>query len=96
MIINNVLLKLKNRDEYIITKVQTALLSMKERIDVLQDIKVELNILPSASSYDLLLITKFNSLEDIDAYLVHPVHQEVSNYIVNVLDELASLCYENK
>lgn len=44
MIINNLLLKLKNRDAVMIKQAQEVLLSMKGKIEVLQDIQVEVNI----------------------------------------------------
>jgi predicted metal-dependent RNase len=77
MIANNVLLKLKNPAKDI-SEVQSALLSMKSEIDVLLDIQVEKNVRPEEGAYDVLFITKFKSMEDLDAYLVHPAHLEVS------------------
>lgn len=95
MIANNVLLKLKNPDKDI-SEVQSALLSMKEKIDILLDIQIEKNVRPEDGAYDVLFITKFASMEDLDAYLAHPAHLEVSKFIGSVLDTLASLCYEVK
>ncbi|EGO65660.1 Dabb family protein [Acetonema longum] len=95
MIANSVLLKLKNPDNDV-SKVQSALLSMKGKIDVLLDIQVEKNIRPEESAYDVLFITKFASMQDLDAYLAHPAHLEVAKFIGSVLDTLASLCYEVK
>lgn len=94
MIINNLLLKLKNKDAENIKKTQEVLLSMKGKIEVLLDIQTEVNIRPSQTAYDLILITKFASLEDLDAYLAHPAHLEVAKFIVSVLDTQASVCYE--
>jgi Stress responsive A/B Barrel Domain. len=94
MIINNLLLKLKNRNDSNIKKTQDVLLSMKGKIDVLLDIQVEVNIRPGQSNYDLILITKFESLEALDAYLSHPVHLEVAKFIGSVLDTQASVCYK--
>ncbi|SEI98821.1 Stress responsive A/B Barrel Domain [Propionispira arboris] len=96
MIVNNVLLKLKNQDKNNINKAQGVLLSMKGKINILQDIQVEENVRPGKSTYDLLLITKYASLEDLDAYLTHPAHLEVAKYIGGVLDTQASFCYEIK
>lgn len=74
MIINNLLLKLKNRDADSIKRTQEVLLSMRGKIDVLIDIQAEINIRPGESNYDIILITKFASLEDLDKYLIHPDH----------------------
>ncbi|NRY59231.1 Dabb family protein [Clostridium beijerinckii] len=93
MIINNLLLKLKNRDIDSIKKTQEILLSMRGKIDVLIDIQAEINIRPGESNYDIILITKFASLEDLDKYLIHPNHLEVAKFIGSVLDTQASVCY---
>jgi hypothetical protein len=53
------------------------------------------NVRPGASSYDILLIAHYDSMEDLDAYLVHPVHVEVSKYIAGVLETSAVVCYES-
>ncbi len=71
MIINNVMLKLKNPNGNENELVQSALLSMKGKIDALLDIQVESNVRPEEGAYDILFITKFASMEDLDAYLAH-------------------------
>lgn len=94
MIINNLLLKLKARDRESIDKVRDVLLSMNGKIEYLHDLRVELDIRHGASSYDIILISQFVSMADFDAYLVHPVHMEVSKFIAGVLETGASVCYE--
>ncbi len=93
MIINNLLLKLKSRESDSIQKTQAVLLSMKGKIDVLLDVQAEINIRPGPSAYDILLITKFATMENLEAYLTHPAHMEVAKYIGSVLDTQASVCY---
>jgi hypothetical protein len=95
MITNNLLIKLKKRDSENIAKTREVLLSMQGKIEPLRDLQVEVNIRPGVSSYDIILITKFASMEDLEAYLVHPVHVEVSKYIVGVLETGAAVCYES-
>jgi hypothetical protein len=94
MIVNNLLLNLIFRDGDTIRKTQDVLLDMKGNIDVLIDMQAEVNIRPGQSTYDLILITKFASVSDLESYLVHPVHIEVAKYIASVLDTSASVCYE--
>ena len=96
MIINNLLLKLKERNVENITKARDVLLGLKGKIEVLRDLQVEVDIRHGGSSHDLMLITKFDSMEDLDAYLIHPVHVEVSKYIGNVLETGSSVCYESR
>lgn len=94
MIINNLLLKLKDRSPENIEKARNMLLSMKGKIENLVDLKVEVNIRSGPSSYDILLIAEFVSLESFEGYLVHPVHVQVGQYIAGVLENSASVCYE--
>lgn len=51
------------------------LLSMKDNIEVLQDIEVGIDFSRSERSYDLALVTTFASKEDLEAYRIHPYHQ---------------------
>ncbi|MDF2635380.1 MAG: Stress responsive alpha-beta barrel protein [Pelosinus sp.] len=95
MITNNLLLKLKDRNDENIAKTRDILLSMQGKIAFLHDLKVKVDIRHGTSSYDILLITEFASMEDFDAYLIHPLHIEVSKYIVGVLENGAAVCYES-
>lgn len=95
MVTNTLLIKLKERDGNNIEKAKAVLLSMKGQINVLRGIQVETDIRRGESSYDILLMTQFSSMEDLEAYLVHPVHQEVSKYIAGVLASGAAVCYES-
>ncbi|UQZ34132.1 stress protein [Paenibacillus sp. PK3_47] len=92
MIVNHVLLKLKDRSPEHIKQVQTVLLGLRGKIDVLLDVQAEVNVRPGPSAYDVILITRFASLEDMDEYLIHPAHQEVAKWIGTVLETQASVC----
>ncbi|MFC3803662.1 Dabb family protein [Cohnella sp. GCM10012308] len=92
MIVNHLMLKLKERSPAHINHVRTTLLGMKGNIDTLLDVQAEVNVRPDPSGYDLILITKFASLEDMDAYLAHPYHQDIAKFIGTVLDTQASVC----
>ncbi|AIQ47746.1 stress protein [Paenibacillus sp. FSL R7-0273] len=94
MIVNHLLLKLKDRSPENLERIQTALLSMRGRIDVLLDAQAEINVRPSPSAYDLILITRFASLADMEEYLIHPAHQEVAGLIGTALETQASVCCE--
>ncbi len=94
MITNNLLIKLKTRNEENVARAKEVLLSMKGKIDVLKNIQVETDIRNLESSYDLLLVTHFTSMADMEAYLIDPAHVEVSKYISSVIEAGASVCYE--
>ena len=57
---------------------------MMDNIEGLKDVKVELNIRKVESNFDILLITKFETMEDCEAYIVHPYH-------LNVLDNMGAM-----
>jgi hypothetical protein len=58
---------------------QVKLANLKNVITEIVDLKVGADVLHLARSYDTGLVATFKNLEDLDAYMVHPVHQEVAN-----------------
>ncbi|MDG5473123.1 Dabb family protein [Jeotgalibacillus sp. ET6] len=92
MIVNNVLLKLNDRDK--INQTKNILLRMKNEIKYLLTIQVELNTRSGEDDYDLLFITTFKTHEEMEKYLSHPKHIEAAEFISSVLDSQASVCYE--
>jgi hypothetical protein len=95
MITNTLLLKLKDRRKDSIAKTRDVLLSMRGKIAFLRDIQVETNVRSGPMSYDLILIGKFDSMRDFEAYLADPIHVEVAKYIGGVLETGATVCYES-
>jgi hypothetical protein len=94
MIINNLMLKLKDRSDESISKVKDEFLSMMGNIESLQDVTVELNIRKVESNFDILLITKFETMEDCESYIVHPFHLNVLDNIGSNVEASAVVCYE--
>ena len=45
-------------------------------------------------SYDLALVAKFDTLEDLNAYQIHPLHQEVVKYMMSVRESIVAVDYE--
>lgn len=76
-------------------------LYLKERLEDLPSLIPELLKIdvfindPDASSenYDLILITEFESLEDLDVYTNHPDHQEVASFMSKVRTDRAAIDY---
>jgi Stress responsive A/B Barrel Domain. len=95
LIINNVMLKLKNNTEEAVLKVKEELLSMKDSIEFLNDIIVELNTREGESNFDILFITMFESTADFDSYITHPVHVKVSQNIGNNIEQSAAVYFES-
>ncbi|OBZ19033.1 stress protein [Bacillus sp. FJAT-27264] len=95
MITNNMMIRLKDRSPENIAKTREVLLSMRGQIETLRDLKVDVDIRHEQSSYDLMFVAKYDSMAGFDAYMVHPFHVEVSQYIGSVIDTGASVCYES-
>lgn len=81
-----VLLKLKDREVERITTAAARLRSLQGKIPQLREFEVGVNIVESSRAYDIALLARFASLTDMQAYQVHPAHQEVLAYIRTVAD----------
>ncbi|MCZ7356802.1 MAG: Dabb family protein [Candidatus Methanoperedens sp.] len=90
-----VFFKFKDRNPRSIEKARDLLLSMKGKIPQLRHLEAGIDILHSERSYDLALVTKFDSMEDMKTYQANPVHVEVSKYITSVRDSAISVDYES-
>ncbi len=93
MITNHLLIKLKDNSRENVSKTRDILLSMRGKIQPLRSLQVEMNIRSTSSSYDLALIAQFASMEDLEAYLIDPVHVKVANDIAAVIEHVAAVCY---
>ncbi len=94
MITHIVLFKLKDRSPRSIEKARDVLLGLKGRIPQLRYIEVGIDVLHSERSYDIALVTKFDSLEDLETYQKHPVHVEVAKYMTSVRESAVAVDYE--
>ncbi len=77
MIRHIVLFKIKDEYKNEIPELVGNFLAMKGRIEGMTDLEAGADILHSERSYDLALITVFDSRESFDAYQTHPVHMPV-------------------
>ena len=77
MITHIVLFKLKERTPEEVEKARDMLLSMEGKVEQLRHLEVGVDLIHSERSADVALVTKFDSLDDLQAYQVHPYHGEV-------------------
>lgn len=68
--------------------------SLKKTVPELLKLEVGLNFNKRPSAYDLVLITEFNSEEDLDKYRNHPAHVEVLKFLKEVTEKTAVVDYE--
>jgi hypothetical protein len=95
MLTHIVFFKLKERTPEVVQKTKEVLLNMEGKIEQLLSIEVGVDVVHSERSYDIALVTKFSSLEDLAIYNAHPVHQLVIAYIATVREASASVDYES-
>ncbi len=75
--------------------IKTKLEDLKSVIPVIKKIVVNINDeKASQDNYDIVLDSEFNTMEDLNAYIVHPEHRKVGEFIVKVKTERAAVDYE--
>jgi hypothetical protein len=95
MITHIVLFKLKDTSADSIRRAKDKLLSMNGKVDLLRHLEVGLDVIHSARSYDIALYTKFDSLDDLQSYQVHPYHGgDVAPYMREASEAVAVVDYE--
>jgi hypothetical protein len=77
--------KAENKAEHM-AKAKALLEAMTERIEVLRQLEVGLNAVPSPRAFDLSLITRFDDLAGLKVYADHPVHVAVKDFLAGVLE----------
>ena len=95
MINHIVLFKLKDypaeEKSTLLGEFKTKLLALKASIPELKYIEVGENYELDAKSYDLALITHFESVADLDVYRVHPEHMKVVKWAGEVTEARAAV-----
>ncbi|MFE4713840.1 Dabb family protein [Paenibacillus sp. NPDC056722] len=94
MIKHIVFFKLKDRSAESVEATAVVLRNMEGKIPQLLSIEVGTDIIHSERSFDLALVTTVASLEDLQAYQVHPAHKEVIAYINEVKELSIAVDYE--
>lgn len=89
-----VLFKLQEPTKENIEKAKNLLLAMEGKIKELRYLEVGADVLHSERSYDLSLITKFDSYEDMQSYQVSEYHvNEVLKYLRPMLKASVAVDY---
>lgn len=95
MIVHIVLFKLKEATAENVEKAKERLLSMEGKVEMLRHLEVGVDLIRSERSADVALYTKFDSMEDLQAYQVHPYHaNEVAAYMRSVCSSVVAADYE--
>lgn len=67
------------------------LANLKNVISEIVDLRIGADVLHLARSYDTALVANFKNLEDLDAYTIHPVHQEAASLGKEIAAHVASV-----
>ena len=96
MITHIVLFKLAEPTAENVTATRDKLLSMEGNIDLLRHLEVGVDLIRSERSYDIALTTRFDSLDDLQAYQIHPYHAGVVvPHMKSVCSAIVAVDYEN-
>ena len=95
MITHIVLFKLKDPTPEKMEETREVLERLRDRVPVLRSLEVGVDVLRKKRSYDVALTATFDSLEDLEAYQVHPEHRSVVDYINEVSLSRVAVDYES-
>jgi hypothetical protein len=97
MVTHIVLFKLENPSSESLAVTRAKLLSMKGEIPQLRHLEAGIDVIRSERSYSIALVTEFDSLEDLQAYQVHPYHADVVvPHMKSVCSSIVTVDYESE
>lgn len=94
MITHVVCFRLKDRTPAAARKVCEVLEGLRGKVPVLRSLSVGADVVRSPRSYDVALVSTFDSLADLEAYQLHPAHQEVVRFLDTVRESTVAVDYE--
>ncbi len=77
-----------------IALVRDSLYALVDIIDQIKKMEIGVDISGTDASMDLVLLTEFESVEDLNAYAVHPEHVKVAGYVRKVVESRVVLDYD--
>ncbi|HPX60963.1 MAG TPA: Dabb family protein [Deltaproteobacteria bacterium] len=96
MITHIVFFKLADAKQESMNLVCEKLLSMRGRIPQLRHLEAGADVIRSERSYDVALITRFDSLDELQAYQVHPYHAgEVVPLMKSLCSSIVAVDFES-
>ena len=91
-----VLFKLRHHSPEAVDALVQLLRSMEGQIPTLRRLEAGANVVASARAYDIGLVTYFDSLADMEAYQVHPLHQHVSAQLRAASEAIVAVDFERQ
>ena len=97
MITHIVLFKLEVPSGENLAATRAMLLSMDSKIPLLRHLEAGIDVVRSERSYDIALMTKFDSREELQAYQIHPYHAGVVvPHMKSVCSSIVAVDYESE
>lgn len=78
----------------ILCQFKDKLLALRSVITELKYMEVGTHYLLKSSSFDLCLISHFETVEDLEKYKVHPEHVKLLDFITSVTTDRAAIDFE--
>ena len=94
MLTHIVFFKLHDRSVENKQKFRAALESMRGKIPQIRAMEVGVNIVESARAYDVALYQKFDSLDTMQEYQTHSIHQTLLPYLRESSESIVAVDYE--
>lgn len=84
----------RKQKEALKLEVKKRLEALPSKISVIRSLEVGMNVVAQERAFDIVLISIFDNLDDLETYRVHPVHQEFVEYVSQIREKAASVDYE--
>jgi hypothetical protein len=94
MITHIALFKLVHANAETVEEARKALAGLEGKCPMVRHFEVGVDMVNSYRSYDLSVVAKFDSLDDLQAYQNHPAHIEVVKYMQGVRQSVVTVDYE--
>lgn len=76
-----------------INELKDMLEALPAKINEIKEFEVGINIAQSPAAFDVVLVSEFDNLKDLDNYRIHPEHVKVVDFIRNVTVERTVVDY---
>lgn len=76
------------------SKIKCMLEDLVGKVPTLCSAEVGVDLAVDKDSYDAILVSTFESVEDLKAYQVHPLHVEVSKFVASVRTDRKTVDFE--
>lgn len=90
-----VLFRLKDKRPENMASVTAKLRTLEGNVPTLNSIEVGVNVVESDRAYDIGLVTRFDDLAAMEAYQVHPFHQDVLAFMKDKAETAVAIDYES-